>query len=437
MAIKNIRAASAAGLHGHVVVPGDKSVSHRSVMFAGLCNTPVRITNFLRAQDCMSTVKCMQALGVKVEDKGDSLFVCGNGLHGLKEATRVIDAGNSGTTLRLMLGILAGQNFLTTFTGDPSLSSRPMGRVIKPLGKMGAKIVGRQGNSLLPITVIPAATALKGITYEMPMASAQVKSAILLAGLYAQGITKVIEPYPSRDHTERMLNAFGAKLVKEGNCVSIYPAENLEAPEYIEVPGDISSAAYFIVAASIIKGSDVLIKNVGMNETRTGIIDVLRNMGAAIEVSNMRKSSGEPVADLRVRYARLHGTEIKAEIVPRLIDEIPVITVAAMVADGITVISGAQELRVKESDRIKTICNELGKLTDALTEKEDGLIIKGGSIFKTAQCDSCNDHRIAMSLAVAGAAGKGVIVDHAECVDISYPEFYTTLEMLKNNSQGE
>ncbi|WP_196603335.1 3-phosphoshikimate 1-carboxyvinyltransferase [Pectinatus haikarae] len=431
MATKEIQAAGSTGLRGQITVPGDKSVSHRSVMFSGLCDTPVKITNFLRAQDCLSTVKCMQALGVKVEDRGDHLVVCGNGLHGLKEAEGIIDAGNSGTTLRLMLGILAGQKFLTTFTGDASLSRRPMGRVINPLSSMGARIVGRKNNSLLPITVVPQQDLLHGITYDMPMASAQVKSAVLLAGLYADRPTEVIEPYPSRDHTERMLRAFGADLDKSVNHIKIRPAKKLNAPECINVPGDVSSAAYFIVAASIIKGSDVLIKNVGINETRTGIIDVLRNMGADIEISNEHDVSGEPVADLHVRYAKLHGTEIKADIIPRLIDEIPVIAVAAVAAEGVTVISGAQELRVKESDRIKAICHEFGRLTDALTEKEDGLIIKGGSGFRIAKCDSCNDHRIAMSLAVAGAAGSGVFIDNADCVEISYPEFYSTLEMLE------
>lgn len=437
MTNKSIKAADN-GLHGEITIPGDKSISHRSVMFAGLCDSPVRITNFLRGQDCMSTVKCMQALGVDVDIQDDALTVCGNGLHGLKESESIIDAGNSGTTLRLMLGILAGQKFLTTFTGDASLSKRPMGRVIDPLTEMGAHIAGRKNNSLLPITIIPQGKNLQGITYKMPMASAQVKSAILLAGLYADGKTTVIEPYPSRDHTEKMLRAFGAELTAEDNAITIYPAEKLHAPASIEVPGDISSAAYWIVAATIIKGSDILIKNVGINATRTGILDVMQDMGADIELCNKHDASGEPVADLHVRYAALHGTNIDADIIPRLIDEIPVITAAAVMAEGTTVISGAQELRVKESDRLKVICSEFGKLTDAITEKEDGLIIKGGSKFKPAKCSSHNDHRIAMSLAVAGAAGSGVTIEDAECVDISYPQFYTVLrDALKNNLQGE
>lgn len=419
------------GLHGEVTIPGDKSISHRSVMFAGLCNTPVRIVNFLRAQDCMSTVKCMQSLGIDIKNNGTDIVVCGNGLHGLKEPQKIIDAGNSGTTLRLMMGILAGQKFLTTFCGDNSLSRRPMGRVILPLMQMGAQIVGRNKNTLLPITIVPQENDLQAITYKMPMASAQVKSAVLLAGLFAKDTTTIIETYPSRDHTERMLKAFGADIEVLDNIIKIQPAEKLTAPDSIEIPGDISSAAYWLVAASIIKDSDIFIKNVGMNPTRTGIIDVLKDMGADIELVNERTASGEPVADLHVRYAKLHGTQIEAEIIPRLVDEIPVIAVAAAVADGVTTISGAQELRVKESDRLKVIYNEFSKFTAGIVEKEDGLIITGNNTFKNASCDSCDDHRIAMSLAVAGAAGVGINIKQAQCVNISYPEFYATLDNLK------
>ncbi|WP_196594680.1 3-phosphoshikimate 1-carboxyvinyltransferase [Pectinatus sottacetonis] len=432
MTTKSIQAA-VTGLHGEITVPGDKSISHRSIMFAGLCTSPVHITNFLHAQDCMSTVTCMKALGVDiVETTNGDMSVCGKGLHGLREATSVIDAGNSGTTLRLMMGILSGQKFLTTFTGDSSLSKRPMDRVIKPLAKMGAHIVGRRGNTLLPITVIPQTNKLIGLEYEMPMASAQVKSAILLAGLYAKGTTTITEPYPSRNHTEKMLSAFGADINSSGNNIKINPIQELTAPQHIEVPGDISSAAYWFVAGSIIKNSDILIKNVGINETRTGIIDVLKKMGANIEILNLRRTGGEPFADVRVKSAKLHGIDIKATIIPRLIDEIPVIVVAAILADGITTISGAQELRVKESDRIKTVYNEFSKLSTNITEKKDGFIIKGNGSLKYAECNSHNDHRIAMSLAIAGAAGSGINIDKAECVDISYPEFYKTLHNLTN-----
>lgn len=421
------------GLHGEVEIPGDKSISHRAVMFAGLSDTPVKITNFLRSADCLSTVHCMKALGAQVEDNGKTLTVCGSGLHGLREPEKVIDAGNSGTTLRLMLGILAGQKFLTTFCGDASLSKRPMQRVIAPLGEMGANIVGRKFNTRLPITVLPATKALQAITYEMPMASAQVKSAILLAGLYAKGTTTVIEPYPSRDHTERMLNAFGAVVNTHAKTITIEPPEKLTAPEEIAVPGDISSAAYFLVAASIIKGSDIILKNVGMNKTRTGIIDVLQAMGADITVQDEHTVSSEPVADLRVRAAKLHGVQITKEIIPRLIDEIPIITVAAMAASGTTTISGAEELRVKETDRLQAINKEFSKFSDGITEKKDGLIIKGGLALKEAQCNTYSDHRIAMSLAIAGAYGVGVCLQDADCVNISYPTFYDNLQMLGNN----
>ncbi|WP_440329808.1 3-phosphoshikimate 1-carboxyvinyltransferase, partial [Mitsuokella multacida] len=265
------------GLHGTIEIPGDKSISHRSVMFSALGSTPVHITNFLHAQDCLSTAACMKALGASVEFESETaLTVCGHGLHGLKEASTIIDAGNSGTTLRLMMGILAPQPFLTTFTGDASLHKRPMGRVIKPLSAMGAKIYGRENNTKLPITIVPAESRLHGMVYESPVASAQVKSAILLAGMYADGPTTVVEPFTSRDHTERMLEAFGVETKKEGTAVTIEPVDSFRAPEAIEVPGDISSAAYWLVAGSVVPGSSLLLKNVGVNPTRTGILDVLK-----------------------------------------------------------------------------------------------------------------------------------------------------------------
>ena len=419
------------GLHGEVSIPGDKSVSHRSVMLASLGSTPVRITNFLQAQDCLSTVACMKALGAGITMQEDgSLTVQGHGLHGLQEPESILDAGDSGTMLRLMMGLLAPQPFLSTFTGDASLHKRPMGRVIEPLAKMGARIVGRRGNRLLPITVLPADKPLQGITYEMPVASAQVKSALLLAGLYADGETTIIEPYTSRDHTERMLKAFGVPVEQSGTRVALRRVEKLEAPAAIEVPGDISSAAYWLVAASIIEGSDVLLKNVGVNPTRTGILDVLQDMGAYIVRLNEHVSGGEPMADLRVRSAKLHGTSFGAEIMPRLIDEIPILAVAAMFAEGTTVITGAGELRVKETDRLQAVVDQYNKLAPCIEGQEDGLIIHGPAILKNAACFSYDDHRIAMSLAIAGAAGAGVTIENAACVNISYPEFYTTLSGL-------
>lgn len=425
------------GLTGEIAIPGDKSISHRSVMFAGLGDAPVHITNFLHAQDCLSTVACMKALGAEVEEISDTeLVVRGHGIHGLKEPQTIIDAGNSGTTLRLMMGILAAQPFLTTFTGDASLHKRPMARVIRPLTAMGAKIVGRDHDRLLPITIVPAEDKLKGMTYEMPMASAQVKSAILLAGMYAEGDTTVTEPYTSRDHTERMLEAFGVQVEKKGTSITMHPVQEFSAPKEIEVPGDISSAAYWLAAASLIPGSDVLLKNVGVNPTRTGILDVLRAMGADISLQNERVSGGEEAADIRVRSAKLKGTSFGADIMPRLIDEIPVIAVAALLAEGDTVITGAGELRVKETDRLQAITDQFNKLAPGAVEgREDGLLIHGGASLQKAECFSYEDHRIAMSLAIAGAAAQGVCIEHADCVNISYPSFYDTLDRLTNKEE--
>ncbi len=419
------------GLHGEIEIPGDKSVSHRSVMFSGLAETPVHIKNFLPSADCLSTVSCMEAMGVKVQRIGDTeLIVQGNGINGLKEPETVLDAGNSGTTLRLLMGILAPQSFFATFTGDASLSRRPMGRVIKPLSMMGAKFLGRKENTRLPITAVPTVDKagkpklLKAITYDSPVASAQVKSAILLAGLFADGKTTVNEPYTSRNHTELMLKTFGVEPEINGTSVSVSKAEKLTAPEEIIVPGDISSAAFWMVAASIIPGSDLILKNVGINTTRTGIIDVLNAMGADITIFNKRKSGGESVADMQVRSARLQGTAFGADIIPRLIDEIPAIAVAAMFAEGKTVITGAGELRVKETDRLQAVTDEFRKLGANIEDTEDGLIITGGKSLRWAECDSRDDHRMAMSLAVAGMAGAGVQIKSGDCVRISYPDFF-------------
>lgn len=421
------------GLNGEIEIPGDKSVSHRSVMLAGLCDTPVHITNYLHAADCLSTAAAMEALGVSVRWTDDTtLDVTGNGFDGLKEPQGILDAGDSGTMLRLMMGLLAPQPFLSTFTGDAALYRRPMGRVIEPLSRMGARIAGRAGGKYLPITILPAEKKLQGIEYPMPMASAQVKSAILLAGLRAEGETTVIEPFPSRDHTERMLRAFGAEIRQDGNRVSCRAVQKLSAPESIEVPGDISSAAFWLVAASIIEGSDLLLKGVGVNPTRTGVLEVLRDMGANIELQNERESGGEPIADIRVRSAKLHGVSFGGAIIPRLIDEIPIIAVAALFADGDTVISDAGELRVKETDRLHAVAVEYNKLAPCVEESEDGLVIHGGTKkIRHADCFSYDDHRMAMSLAIAGAAGDGVTIENPECVDISYPTFYKNLAELQ------
>ncbi|MBR1859525.1 MAG: 3-phosphoshikimate 1-carboxyvinyltransferase [Selenomonadaceae bacterium] len=413
------------GLQGNITIPGDKSISHRSIMLSSLGNTPVEITNFLKGADCLSTIACMRAMGVKIEEYNDKILVTGNGLTGLAEPNNILDAGNSGTTLRLLLGLLSAQKFLTTFTGDDSLRRRPMGRVIKPLKMMGANIVGRNQNNNLPITIIPSAEKLRGITYKMPVASAQVKSAIILAGLYAEDVTTIIEPYPSRDHTEKMLSAFGAKINKSHNEIKVYPTDNLIAPDKIEVPGDISSAAYWIVLATILKGSDVTIKNVGINETRTGIIDVLRSMGAKIDLVNERVSGGELFADIHVVNSELRGTTFGGEMIPRLIDEIPVIAVAAAFAEGDTIIKDVGELRVKETDRLKAIVDEYNKIAaGAFEANADSLIIHGNRNFNFAECKTYDDHRMAMSLTIFGAAANGVSLDNDDCVKISYPDFY-------------
>ena len=423
------------GLHGEVQVPGDKSISHRSIMLSALGSTPVKITNFLYAQDCLSTAAVMEALGADIKIHSDTeLIVTGHGFHGLHEPDTILDAGNSGTTLRLLLGLLSAQPFFSVFTGDASLHKRPMGRVVKPLSQMGATIYGRQENKNLPLAIVPAKGKLHGFTYQSPVASAQVKSAILLAGMYADSATTVVEPVVSRDHTERMLAAFGVPTEKQGTAVTIRPvAENdYKAPEAIEVPGDISSAAYWLVAGTILPNSDLLLRNVGVNETRTGILNVLEQMGAKFTLENERISGGEAAADIHVETSQLHGTSFGAEIMPRLIDEIPIIAVAALLAKGETVITGAGELRVKETDRLAAIETEMNKLAPgAVTATEDGLVIRGGQKLKKASCFTYDDHRIAMSLAILGAAGEGVELENPDCVNISYPDFYATLARLQ------
>ena len=414
-------------LRGEIEIAGDKSISHRSIIFSSLASSTVEIENFLNGADCLSTVECMKNFGVEINFADGKVFVKGNGLHGLCEPQNILDAGNSGTTLRLLIGLAAPQNFITTFNGDSSLRQRPMGRVIKPLTEMGASIVGRNGNRNLPVTVIGAKN-LHGITYQMPVASAQVKSAIILAGLYADNPTTIIEPAPSRDHTEKMLSAFGVRLEKFGNTIKIFPAENLTAPEKIIVPGDISSAAYWIVLATILKNSAVTIKNVGVNQTRTGILDVLKMMGAKIFLENQRESGGELSADIKVNSSKLRGVEIGGEIIPRLIDEVPVLAVAAAFAEGTTIIRDVRELRVKESDRLNAIVSEFNKISRGSFEATDtDLIIHGGNEKFFAECKTYADHRIAMALSIFGAAACGVEIDDSDCVKISYPNFFEVI----------
>lgn len=413
-------------LRGEITVPGDKSISHRAVMLGALANGTTHITGFLMGEDCLSTIECFRKMGVEIEITDKEVIVEGVGLHGLCEPEDTLYTGNSGTTTRLLCGILAGQPFTATLNGDASIQKRPMGRVIKPLREMGASIEGKNDN-YCPLTLYPS--ELHGIEYRLPVASAQLKSAILLAGLYAEGQTTVIEPAPSRDHTERMFRALGVEIETEGNTITLEPPEDLHAVN-IAVPGDTSSAAFFLVAGAIVPGSELTIKNVGVNPTRTGILDVLREMGADITESNFRDDA-EPVCDLTVRYSKLHGVEIGGSIIPRLIDELPVLAVAAAFADGETVIRDAQELKVKESNRIAAMVTELTRAGVDVEETDDGMIIRGGKTPCGATFETYKDHRIAMSLAILGLAAQSASRIHdPEVVSISYPDFFNTLEAL-------
>ena len=404
-------------LRKEITVPGDKSISHRAIMLSSISDKTVEIRNFLTGEDCLSTIACLKAAGVKIEQTGSRVLVKGCGLNGLCEPEKILDAGNSGTTVRLLTGLMAGQGIKATFTGDESLRRRPMDRIINPLREMGAKIIGEK---VLPITLLPS--KLRGIRYELPVASAQVKSAILLAGLNAAGMTTIIEPVPCRDHTEKMLRGFGVSIEKIGNEITLKPPRRLEAPDVIEIPGDISSAAYWLVLATCLDGSDVLIKNVGVNETRTGIIDVIRQMGGRIELINERTSGGEPLADLKVTSSKLHGVEIGGEMIPRLIDEVPIIAVAAAFAEGATTINGLSELRHKESDRLAAIVEEYVKIGIDCAAHGDTLTIRQNKM-RRSQCKTRGDHRLAMSLAIAGMLAEGVTLDDTDCINISYPNF--------------
>ena len=416
-------------LRGEITIPGDKSISHRSVMFGAISQGRTEITNFLQGQDCLSTISCFRKMGIEIENTSKRILVHGRGLHGLTAPTEILDVGNSGTTTRLISGILAGQDFTSELTGDASIQKRPMGRIIRPLSMMDATIESIKGNGCAPLRI--SGHALKGIHYQSPVASAQVKSSILLAGLYADGKTSVTEPALSRNHTEIMLRSFGATVTSEGTTASILPDPDLHGQK-IEVPGDISSAAYFIVAALIVPGSEILIKNCGINETRDGILRVCRAMGADITVLNAHTSGGEAVADLLVRYTPdLKGCVIEGDIIPTLIDEIPVIAVLAAFADVTTTIRNAEELKVKESNRLDIMVHHLSEMGCDITGTEDGMIINGGKTLQGAVLDSFLDHRIAMSFAIASLACESTLtIRRADCVNISYPAFYQDLERL-------
>jgi len=417
-------------LKGNITVPGDKSISHRAAILSSLARGTTRVHNFLTAADCLSTVQCLRKLGVDIEGpENNTLIIKGKGFDGLKEPEDVIDAGNSGTTMRLMTGVLASLTFFSVITGDDSLRRRPMDRVINPLSRMGAIIAGRSGNSKAPLAI--TGQKLRGIKYNSPVASAQVKSAILLAALRAEGETTVIEPALSRDHSERMLQHFGVRINKKGPAVSVTGPCTLETGGDFTVPGDISSAAFFIVAASLVPGSEITVTGVGINPTRTGIIDVLREMGANIIFENERAECGEPVADIRILHAPLRGTHVGGDIIPRLIDEIPVLAVAAAVARGETRITGAEELKYKETDRIKAVAEELQKLGARVEELPDGLAITGVSELKGAHCHSRGDHRMAMALAVAALLATGeTVIEQASSITVSFPEFFNVLNSL-------
>lgn len=418
------------GLRGTVTIPGDKSISHRSIMFGSLAEGDTEITGFLYGDDCLSTVGAFRSMGIEIEVTDEKIVVHGKGLHGLQEPDNFIDVGNSGTTIRLISGILAGQNFNTVLTGDGSIRKRPMGRVIKPLTAMGARIIGRQGNTLAPLSI--EGTKLHAMQYQSPVASAQVKSAVLLAGLYADGWTEVIEPSLSRNHTELMLQSFGAEVESVGNTARVKGHPQLKGQK-IEVPGDISSAAYLLVAGSIIPDSEIILKNVGLNPTRTGIIDVLLAMGADLSITNEHSSGGELMGDITVRSARLHGTHIAGDLIPRLVDEIPVIAVAAACADGVTEIRDAQELKVKESNRLETVAQGLRAFGCELDVLDDGLRIHGGKPLQAgAVCDSFGDHRIAMSMTVAALAAQGTAeIEQFEAVSVSWPSFWADMQALE------
>ena len=403
---------------GQIKVPGDKSISHRAVMLGSLASGVTEISGFLKGADCLSTIDCFRKMGIDIDINGENVTVHGNGLRGLKKPDEMLYTGNSGTTTRLLCGILAGQNFDTSITGDTSIQKRPMGRVVKPLSMMGAKIE----NEYCPLYI--TGTKLHGIDYKMPVASAQVKTAIILAGLYADGETVIHEIEKSRDHTELMLSAMGADLTVDNLDITVKPTNDLTAVN-VDVPGDISSAAFFLVLGAIMPNSQITVTNVGINPTRTGIIDVLKDMGADITLENVHTSAGETVADITVRSSSLKGTTVGGDIIPRLIDELPIIAVAAVFADGQTVIKDAQELKVKETNRIRAVVDEFNKCGIDITETDDGMIINGDKSIHGADFKTYGDHRMAMGLTVLAQLADGEsTLDDSDCACVSYPTFF-------------
>ena len=420
------------GVKGEITVPGDKSISHRAVMFGSLAQGITTVENFLRGADCLSTIDCFRRLGISIEEKPEQITIHGKGLDGLSAPSEILDAGNSGTTTRLISGILSGQTFETTLTGDASIQKRPMGRIIEPLTQMGASITSLGGNGCAPLRI--EGRPLHGIHYTTKVASAQVKSAILLAGLYADSPTSVTEPALSRNHSELMLSLFGANVKTEGTTSTIEPRPRLSGQKIL-VPGDISSAAYFIAAACITPDSELLIRHVGVNPTRDGILRVCRMMNADVTLLPYKEESGEPSADLLVRSSSLKGCVIEGELIPTLIDELPIIAVMACFAEGTTVIRDAAELKVKESNRIDAMAENLAAMGANVTATDDGLIIEGGRPLRGAAIDSHLDHRIAMSFAIAALNADGETrIQGAECVNISYPAFYQDLNRISSKT---
>ena len=413
MVIQKIKKAA-----GQIKVPGDKSISHRAVMLGSLANGVTEISGFLKGADCLSTIDCFRKMGIDIDINGENVTVHGNGLRGLKKPDEMLYTGNSGTTTRLLCGILAGQNFDTSITGDASIQKRPMGRVVQPLSMMGAKIE----NEYCPLYI--TGTKLHGINYKMPVASAQVKTAIILAGLYADGETVIHEIEKSRDHTELMLSAMGADLTVDNLDITVKPTNDLTAVN-VDVPGDISSAAFFLVLGAIMPNSQITVTNVGINPTRTGIIDVLKDMDADITLENVHTSAGETVADITVRSSSLKGTTVGGDIIPRLIDELPIIAVAAVFADGQTVIKDAQELKVKETNRIRAVVDEFNKCGIDITETDDGMIINGDKSIHGADFKTYGDHRMAMGLTVLAQLADGEsTLDDSDCACVSYPTYF-------------
>ena len=429
--MKTVELTKSKGLRGEVSPPPDKSISHRSIMFASMAEGKSIVRNFLRAEDPLSTIRAFRTLGIPITEVATGeITIEGKGLNGLTEPFDVIDCGNSGTTIRLISGLLAGNPFLSILTGDDSLKQRPMARVINPLKQMGALISARGGDKYPPLAI--KGSALKAIDYTMPIASAQVKSCVIMAGLYADGTTTITEPQRSRDHTERMLSAMGAGIKVQDLSVSVKGNPKLHAVD-VTVPADFSSAAFFIAGALLVPNSEIVIKDVGINQTRTGLLNVLADMGASIKIENMREISGEPIADIICSSAeKLKAVKIAGDIIPSLIDEFPILCILASQADGVTEIRGAQELRVKESDRIKAMAIELAKLGVEVREYPDGIDIKGNTNLKGGPVESYGDHRIAMSLSIAALIAQGTtVLNNASCADISFPGFYEKLKGLE------